>query len=350
MDDMGEAAALSAGGKKRYVSSIDVAKRAGVSQAAVSRTFTVGASVSAKTRAKVQAAAEELGYRPSMIPRIMFTNRSSLIAVVSSGVIHPFYASIIDSFAQEIQRRGKTVLFFSVKDREYMDEVIPRIGGYQVDGILSASSIASPAVAERFAQMQVPVVLLNSRLRNEWVHSVNSDNVSGGRDVASLLLRKGARNFAYVAGRRGNMTSEDRLAGFVGRLAEEGYTDVRIEYGNYTYEGGCLAARLLLEGSSRPSGIFCANDLMAIGLLETARTEFGLRAPDDLMIAGFDDIPAAAWPSIGLTTVRPDADRMVAEALALMEGKLAGQIDSGGLLKVVPTHLVERSSTARTDI
>jgi DNA-binding LacI/PurR family transcriptional regulator len=336
--------------KKRYVSSVDVAKHAGVSQAAVSRTFTEGASVSKKTREKVEAAAQELGYRPSMIPRIMLTNKSSLIAVVSSALTHPFYAAIVDRFTKEIQKRGNTVLFFSVSDREYMDEIIPKIRGYQVDGIFSASSIASPDVAESCARMHFPVVLLNSRLRNNWVHSVNSDNVGGGRDVASLFIRKGAKRFAYLSGRKGTMASEDRLAGFFGQLAEHGITDLVVENGDFTFEGGCAAARRMFQRSNPPDAIFCANDLMAIGVLETAKSEFGIRVPDDLLVAGFDDIPVSSLPSISLTTNRPDVDRMVDEAIKLFETKLSGNPEHGGTLRVVPTRLEERGTTARPDL
>ncbi|WP_159014740.1 LacI family DNA-binding transcriptional regulator [Acidisoma sp. S159] len=330
---------------KRYVSATDVARKAGVSQAAVSRAFTDGASVSLKMRAKVMVAADELGYRPSIIPRIMLTNRSSLIAVVSSGLNHPFYAAIVDRFSVEIQKRGNTVLLFSVQDREYMDEIIPRIRGYQVDGIISASSISSPAVAESCAKMNVPVVLFNSRLRNTWVNSVNSDNVAGGRDVASLFIRKGATRFGFIAGRKGNMSSEDRLAGFVGRLVEEGISDLVIEYGNYSFEGGSQAMRKLLARDRRPNAIFCANDLMAIGALEIARSEFKIDVPASLLIAGFDDIPSASWPSINLTSIRPNGDRMVSEALDILEGSLSSP-GEGGLLKIVPVHIIERLSTA----
>ena len=333
-------------GGRRYVSATDVARKAGVSQAAVSRTFTAGASVSSKTREKVLAAAEELNYRPSIIPRIMLTNRSSLIAVVSGGVTHPFYASILDRFSLEIQKRGNTVLLFTVRDREYMDEIIPRIRGYQVDGIISASSIASPKVAESCAKLHVPVVLFNSRLRNGWVSSVNSDNVGAGRDVASLFIRKGATRFGFVGGRKGNMSSEDRLAGYAGRLAEEGFANPVLEYGNYDFEGGCKAMRSLMSRPEPPHAVFCANDLMAIGALETARSEYKMAVPGEMLIAGFDDIPSSAWPSISLTTIRPDGDHMVSAALDILEQSLSGSRGQNGFLETVTTHLVERDTTA----
>ena len=333
--------------KKRYASSTDVAQLAGVSQAAVSRSFTEGASVSAETKRKVVAAAEQLGYRPSAIPRMMLTSRSSLIAVVTGGLHHPFYASVVERFAREIQKSGNTVLLFCVDHGEYMDEIIPKILGYRVDGIISALSILSEEAAASCAKMAVPVVLFNSKVRNDWVASICSDNVGGGREVAALFHKRGAKRFGYLAGKKGNMASDDRFAGYVGQLAEEGVQGVGIVYGGFSYEGGYKAACDLLGSDDRPDAIFCANDLMAIATVEASRTAFGFRVPEDVMIAGFDDIPAAAWPSLSLTTVRQDGERLVGEALITLESIISGRLDSGGLLRVVPSPLIERQSTRR---
>jgi DNA-binding LacI/PurR family transcriptional regulator len=107
------------------------------------------------------------------------------------------------------------------------------------------------------------------------------------------------------------------------------------------------AAKLLLSRDARPDAIFCASDLMAIGALETARSEFHLSVPRDLMLAGFDDIPASSWPSISLTTVRQDGQRMVAEALATLDAMVSSRSETGGLVRIVPAPLVERNSTSR---
>ena len=215
---------------KKYASSIDVAKLAGVSQSAVSRVFTEGASASAKTREKVLKAASVLGYGPSMIPKIMLTHRSSLIAIVSGGMYNPFYANVVERFAQKIQESRNNVMFFTVNHGEYIDGIIPYILSYRVDGIISALSIVSSDAAERCAKMNIPVVLLNGKRSNEWVTSVCSDNVAGGRQVASLFAQQGGNRFAYIAGKKGNLASEDRLAGYAGGLVERGVTDVKIEY------------------------------------------------------------------------------------------------------------------------
>ena len=318
-----------------------------MSQSAVSRAFTEGASVSETTRQKVLKAAGELGYGPSVIPQIMLTHRSSLVAIVSGGMYNPFYANIVERFAQEIQKSGSNVMYFAVNHGEYIDEIIPHILGYRVDGIISALSIVSAQSAERCAKMNVPVVLLNGRLSNDWVMSVCSDNVSVGRQMAELFIRRGGKRFAYIGGKKGNLASEDRLAGFVGALAQHGISDVNIAFGDFLFDGGRKAALSLLGGRKKPDAIFCANDLMALGALEAARATLNLRVPEDVMIGGFDDIEASAWPSFELTTVRQDAPKLVEEALSLFNGMLSGNRPSQSSLHLVAAPLIERHTTMR---
>lgn len=331
---------------KKYASSLDVAKLAGVSQSAVSRTYTEGASVSAKTREKVLKAAEELGYGPSIIPRIMLTHKSSLIAIISGGLYNPFYAGVVEKLAQEIQKTGSSVMFFSVNHGEYIDEIVPDILGYRVDGIISALSIVSREAAERCAKMHTPVVLFNNKLSNEWVASICSDNVDGGRQVAALFLRRGGKRFAYIGGKKDNLASEDRFAGYLAGLMREGITDVAVAYGDFRHDESHAAAVELLKRPDRPDAIFCANDLMAIGAMEAARS-LGLSVPQDVMIAGFDDIPAASWPTFDITTVRQDADAMIRRALDQLSKMVEGEQLAGNSLHLIAAPLIERGSTRR---
>ena len=338
---------MNSGDRKKYSSSLDVARLAGVSQSAVSRTFTPGASVSAKMRKKVIAAAEQLAYQPSIIPKIMLTQKSALVAIAIGGMYNPYYTNIVERLAKGIQESGSSVLLFTVDHGEYIDEVVPLVLSYRVDGLISALSIVSPEAAESCAKARIPFVLFNGKLRNDWVSSVCCDNVGGGREIAELFIKRGCTKFAYIGGRKGNLANDDRLAGYMGRLAEEGITDVRIGYGDFLYEGACAMARQLFSSRDRPDAVFCANDLMAIGALEVARSEFGIRVPEEVLIAGFDDIPAASWPSIGLTTIRQDAPKMVASALSLLGGMIEGAAGTQGSLRVIDAQLVERTSTKR---
>jgi DNA-binding LacI/PurR family transcriptional regulator len=330
---------------RKYVSSMEVARLAGVSQSAVSRTFTEGASVSESTRRKVMDAANAIGYQPNSLPRILQNQRSSLIAIVIGGMHNPFYATIVEMFTRRLQESGNTVLLFAVKHGEYFDDVIPQILGYRVDGIISALSLLTPEKADRSAITKIPIVLFNGKIRNDYVASVCADNVAGGRDVARLFLECGATRFGFIGGKKGNLATEDRMSGYVGHLAAAGIGGVKVGYGNYQFEGGFDAAKILLGKRHRPNALFCANDLMAIGALEAARAELGLRVPEDLMIAGFDDILPSRWPCIQLTTVRQDAVRMVDEALEILERMIEGDGLESTAPRVVAAPLIERKTT-----
>lgn len=330
---------------KRYASSIEVARRAGVSQSAVSRTFTTGASVSKKTRDKVLKAAEELGYSPSKIPRIMLNHHSALIALVVGALDHPDYAEAVELFTRAIQKMGSRVLLFAVDHDQFVDAVIPDILSYRVDGVISALSVKSKKVAESCARANLPVVLFNSKVTNDWVASVCCDNVGGGADVASLFLAHGARRFGFIAGPKGNPASEERLAGFLGRLAEADITGCAVTHGDFRYESGRRAVLELMRAPRPPEAIFCANDLMAIGAMETLRTELGLEVPGDVMLAGFDGLQASGWPSYQITSVRQDTPRMVDEAVSLLAEIMRDGSERGGMLRIVRSPLVERKST-----
>lgn len=325
-------------------SSIDVARLAGVSQSAVSRAFTEGASVSDKTREKVFAAARKLGYKPSILPRILVTHRSQLIAVVIGGMYNPYYANLFELFSRRFQENGYQVLVFFVDHNEYFDDAISMIMKYRVDGIISALSLLSVEAADECAQMQVPVVLFNGKRQNKWVSSVCSDNVEGGRQVASLLHARGARRFAYVAGKE-TMANTDRQTGYVGRLGELGIDEVTIVEGDFQYDGGFKAADALFGGPQRPDAVFCANDLMAIGVVERARQVHDLDTPTDFMIAGFDGAAFSGWPSYDLTTVRQDAEAMVDSAFELLNRYWAGDDGEPGGHRLVPGQLIDRRTT-----
>ncbi|MBO6638458.1 MAG: LacI family DNA-binding transcriptional regulator [Roseitalea sp.] len=327
-------------------SSIDVARLAGVSQSAVSRAFTEGASVSKKTKEKVFEAARELGYKPSILPRILVTHRSQLVAVVIGGMYNPYYANLFELFTRRFQENGYQVLVFFVDHNEYFDDAIPLIMRYRVDGIISALSLLSDDAADECAHMQVPVVLFNGKRQNKWVSSICSDNVEGGRQIATLLHSKGGKHFAYVTGKE-TLANTDRQAGYIGRLRELGIENVTIVEGDFHYDGGYLAADTLFSGDVRPDAIFCANDLMAIGVVECAREKYGLDTPKDFMIAGFDGAIFGGWPSYGLTSVRQNAEAMVDGSFELLNHYWQGDETAEGALKLIPGELLERRSTDR---
>lgn len=333
-------------GRKRYASSVDVAKLAGVSQSAVSRTYKPGGSVAPETRSRVLAAAAALNYSPSLIPRIMLTQRSNLIAVVIGGMYNPFYAAVLDEFTVGLERLGHQALLIHSDSGHRLDDTIPRLASYRVDAIISPLAILSPAADRHLARLKIPTISFNAPIHSEWVSTVCCDNVGAARAMVDLFIRRGARRFGFVRGPKGSLAAEERLSGFREGLRARGLPLPRVVPGDFRYESGTAAGQALLGKPSRPDAVFCANDLMAMGLMDIARQRFGLRIPEDLMIAGFDDIAPASWSSYDLTTVVQDAGLMTQAALEVLKRALSDP-DHRSERILLEGQLIERRSTIR---
>ena len=332
---------------RRYHSSTDVARLAGVSQSAVSRAFSEGKSISEETSRKVFEAAKKLGYSPNFLPRILLKHRSGLVAVVISGTGNPFYAMALEEFTKALQKTDHQVLLVQIDSDHSLDGLVPRLQSYRVDAIVSALPVLSAEAAEAFARIRIPTISFNTPVNNDWVTSVCSDSVGGAGAVADLFVKRGAKSFGFITGSEGSYASNERLRGFKNRLRKHGFATVAIASGNYLYSGGFNAILDLKKRGALPDAIFCANDLMAIGALDALKRSLGVRIPDDVLVAGFDDVPAASWSAYDLTTVVQDGRLMVAEAMAILESMMSSSGSAGGVLRVVPSLLVERSTTLK---
>ena len=170
------------------VTSQAVARLAGVSQSAVSRVFTPGASVSKKTAEKVRRAAEQLGYRPNILARSLITGRSRIIGLVVAYLENYFYPEVVEKLSNALQAEGYHVLVFMASQTAgNIDAVLQEILDYQVDGIVMASVAMSSDLATRCQQADIPVVLFNRKQDDERLSAVTSDNFAGGRKVAEFL-------------------------------------------------------------------------------------------------------------------------------------------------------------------
>ncbi len=292
-------------------SQIDVARLAGVSQAAVSRAFTPGASVSEETRQRVLDAASRLNYRPNAIARSLIRKSTRIIGVVVMRLSKPFYARIIREFTRGLQAYGYWTLLFDIADDDEVNKTLPMALQYQVDGVVITSATLSSRLADEFTRNGTPVVLFNRYAATGDTHVVRCDNYAGGRMVADAFLDAGHQKIAYIAGEEGSSTNQDRERGLIDRLNERGEKLWKRATGDYSYEAGYSAAQLLLRGSERPDAFFCADDMTAIGAMDAARYELGLRIPEDLSLIGFDDIPMASWSAYSLTTIRQPFKEMV---------------------------------------
>ncbi|MFK7753435.1 MAG: LacI family DNA-binding transcriptional regulator [Sedimentitalea sp.] len=301
------------------VTSLQVAARAGVSQSAVSRVFTPGASVSDKTANKVRKAARELGYRPNVLARSLITGKSRIIGLVVAYLENYFYPEALEKLSNTLQEQGYHVLIFmAAQTAGNIDDVMEEILDYQVDGIVLASVALSSDMALRCQEAGVPVVLFNRSQDIDGLAAVTSDNVAGGRKVAAFLVAGGHQRLGYIAGWEGASTQRDREAGFRAGLAEHGLDVVARAVGNFKSDGAKAAAQQMFGVPTPPDAVFVANDHMAFAVMDVLRFDLGLDVPGDVSVVGYDDVPPAAWRAYDLTTVRQRANLMVRETVATL--------------------------------
>jgi DNA-binding LacI/PurR family transcriptional regulator len=329
--------------RRRPVTATDVARAAGVSQSAVSRAFTPGASIAEETRIRVVEAARTLGYRPNAIARSLITRRSRVIGLVCAYLQNHFYPDVLELMAQAFQRRGYHLLLFTTDISAHADPAIEEILAYRVDGLILASTTLSSALAADCHAAGIPVLSFNRTARGAGVLSVTGENRRGGRLIAAFLAAGGHHRLGFVAGIENASTSIEREAGFMEGVAALQLTAPLRAVGHYSFEGAAAAARQLLSRADRPDAIFCGNDHMALSIAEVARFEFGLRIPHDLSLVGFDDVGPARWPSFSLTSFSQPVEAMVEAAVGLMIGEIEGEAAAGRSV-VVPGELVVRGS------
>ena len=317
------------GVKKPGVTSSQVAEHAGVSQSAVSRTFTPGASISSKTRTKVWASAKHLGYRPNAIARSLITNRSRIIAVVMAYLENLFYPDVLEELGRALAAENYHLLLFTgFMDRD-SDPVFDQLMQYRVDGIILASTSLSSELSEECATAGIPVVLFNRTTERDAVSSVTTRNREGGKRIADFLVAGGHKSFGYSAGLENSSTNRDRQQGYVEGLAALGFADVIIETGNYSRPDAEAAARKMFSRADRPEALFVANDHMAVAVMDVARHEFGIRIPEDLSIIGYDDVGPARWTSYGITSMSQPVKRMVEATVDILMDQIAsGEIEA----------------------
>ena len=294
------------------VTSIEVARRAGVSQSAVSRVFTPGASASKSTVLKVRQAAEELGYRPNVLARSLITGRTRIIGLVVAYLENQFYPVVLELLSRALQAKGYHVLVFMAENStEKVAEVMEELLDYQVDGIITASVAITNDLTARCTAVGIPVVMFNRGQDDARLSEVTSDNIPGARRATEFLIAGGHSRIAHVMGWQGSSTGRDRATGFQQAMEAANLVPFAMIDGMYSRDTAVQVTRELFAGQTRPDAIFVGNDHMAFAVMDTLRYELGLGIPGDVSVVGYDDVPLAAWPAYNLTTIRQPVNRMV---------------------------------------
>lgn len=334
-------------GEKRdsRVRSIDVARLAGVSRSAVSRTYTPNAYVSPETREKVLKAANALNYHPNAMARSLQTQRSGLIGIVSADLQNPYFARILETLGSSLRDAGLAPLVL-FGDETSSKSQVAQLLSYQVDALVTINAVAS-TLTENISRMKVPIIAVNRYFRHDWVTSITCDNKEAAEALGNHLLDQGCSRIALVTGNSDEFSGNDRETGFLRALAKRGVAPVTIETGDYTHESGVAVARRLFRSGKAFDGIFCCNDLMAIGVMDVARADFGIRVPDDILVAGFDNSIVGSWQSYSLTSVDQNVEQMVELAVKYILRALEGDGAEAGQFFEVQGRLVVRDSTVR---
>jgi DNA-binding LacI/PurR family transcriptional regulator len=306
------------------VTAFDVARVAGVSQSAVSRVFTPGASASPATVAKVREAAEKLGYRPNPLARAMITGRTRIIGLVVAYLENQFYPMALERLSRALQERGYHILVFMAENAtDRVAEVVQELIDYRVDGIITASVSMSNDLTARLLALGIPVVNFNRGQDDPRLTDITSDNIRGAARATDFLIAGGHRRIAHIMGWQGSSTGRDRAAGFRLAMGQAGLQPVALIDGMYDRETATEATRALCAGD-RPDAIFVGNDHMAFAVMDCLRFDLGLRVPEDVSVIGYDDVPMAAWPAYALTTIRQPVNRMVTATVEALLGLIDG--------------------------
>jgi DNA-binding LacI/PurR family transcriptional regulator len=297
--------------------SYDVAREAGVSQSAVSRCFKKGASVAPRTREKIMLAARALGYHPNAIARGIRTQRSNLVAVVISNLTNLYYPEVLAELTQRLSANGVRVLLFSLAAESDVDEVLDQVWSYRVDGAIVAARLHAEQLAA-FADRGVPLVLYNRIGEGVPVSSVCCDSINGEHALVDGLIEAGHRVFGIIAGPADSYVGEERVQAAIQRLHLQG-RDAMLVRGNFDYASGDQGLRALMRMTDgKLDALICANDLMAIGAIDSARINFGVDVPQDLSVVGFDGVGPASWLAYQVTTVRQPVRRMTEAAVSML--------------------------------
>ncbi|MBD9455416.1 MULTISPECIES: LacI family DNA-binding transcriptional regulator [unclassified Rhizobium] len=324
-----------------FVTAEDVAKRAGVSRSAVSRTFTPGGSVSKLVRRKVLKAARELGYRVNRLAQGLNSDRSNLIGVVGANLGSPFISKQLDLLSIGLLRRGLQCLLLNAADaRKDIAPLIELLFEFRVQAIVVLSGEPPASIVDECIANGVRLILINQRLDRTDTNMVLSDDSHGADLAAMRLVEAGCKKVAVVSGSSQTPAQTRRAHAFSQRMGIEGIEVVAWSDGPTSYESGYRAGCELLTDTAI-DGAFCVTDLLALGFLDAARLEMGRRVPEEVSIIGFDDIPQAGWKGYQLTTV--------AQSLEELTDKVLGALDNDEAetrLQVVSVTMVERT-TAR---
>ncbi len=323
----------------------EVAREAGVSTATVSRYIHNSPRVLPETKAVIEAAIQKLDYHPNHLARQFRTQRTGILLVLIPEVENTFYHEILSGIEHVAQKNGYHVMISQIHNRvsqeEYFFECLSQ---KQVDGIITFSDRLTPDKIEEYAA-SYPVVVACRYYKGKQLAGVTIDNEKASRDITTYMLNLGHRDICYLAGNTDILLYQDRLRGFITAMRERQLPlrESLIQKDLHSLRGGYDAVMRLLEEGEHFTALIASGDTLAIGAIQALR-DHGMRVPEDVAVAGFDDIELSSLFSPSLTTIRQPkkliGNRAAEKLLGAIEGKVKSQTQD-----ILPYELVVRESS-----
>ncbi|WP_329158189.1 LacI family transcriptional regulator [Streptomyces sp. NBC_01717] len=300
----------------------DVAAEAGVSVATVSRVLNSHPSVSPDARARVLAAVDALGYRPNAVARSLRTDQTRTLGLIISDVLNPYFTALARAVEEEARALGYSVIIGNADERpELQDHHVRTLLDRRIDGLLvSPTDGGSPQILDA-ARAGTPMVFVDRWIPGVDVPVVRADGCPAVRDLVAHLHRLGHRRLAIIAGPAATTTGSERVEAFRDALGEHGLPlpDAYIGQGDFQADSGRRATERFLALPEPPDAVFAADNLMALGALDAIRAH-GLRVPQDIALAAFDDIPWFVHTDPPITAIaQPTGDLGRAAVRALVD-------------------------------
>ena len=294
---------------KKIATSLDVAKLAGVSQSAVSRCFTKGASISSRTKLRVREAAKNLGYKDHSFFKNNEVEDSGLVGVILPYITNRYYPEVLTELHEALRLRGYRILLMTTDDSEELDEKL--IQPYLKEKLIAIITATKPTYkfVESCNDQKIQVIAYNRNFKIPTTSSVSCDHRTGGEVIAKHYHHNDHKVVGLIEGMKGSFVSDERCRGFKNYIKNNTKTKLLTEKGNFTYEGGYEATEKLLQNKNL-TAIFCADDTIAFGCLDFIKQKTKLKIPNQIEVIGYDDMLMANWESYNLSTIRQPIRQM----------------------------------------
>lgn len=324
----------------------EVARRAGVSLMTVSRVVNNKEDVSESTRQRVLKIIEDSGFRPSSIARSLVTQRTGTLGLVVPDIDNPFFSGLVSGVESQAYSNGYNVFLCNTnEDAQREQSILVSLEEKMIDGLILCSSRLPDeelrAAAERFPA----VVIISRQLPGAGLGTALIDDRLGGNLAVTHLLRTGRRRIGLITGPAISFSSQGRLSGYRQALEDAGipFRDQLVYRCRPVQEEAAQAVRHLLSICPNLDGLFCHNDLVAVGALQALK-QYGICVPDDVAVVGYDDIPIAAWVTPALTTCRVERFELGSQAMRLLLERIRNSNHQEREVVVSPRLVVRQSA------